>query len=1024
MRCAACAFDNPEGFRFCGRCGQGLVAEAASPPPPRPAEGERRSLTVLFCDLVDSTAMSTRLDPEDLREVLRAYQETSAAVIDRYAGHVAQYLGDGLLVYFGYPVAHEEDALRAVLAGLEIVDAIAQIGERVRLEYGVRLSVRVGIHTGVVVTDLIGTDLRGERLALGQVPNVAARLQSLAAPDTVVLSDATGVLVEKSVQLESLGVQPLKGIEAPVEVLRAIRQRSGNIRFDGARTASGSGRSVESARLRELVRAGIERGAVNVLVTGHAGIGKSHLVHGLNETRELAAVRWLVGQCSPFHANSAFFPLTQPLGEMLGLEPQAPASRSLDRLSEAVTRLDLDPQSAVPLLAGFFSIPLDARFSPPEGSAQRTRERTVELLVRLLCETARRSALAVLVEDAHWIDPSTLDLLRALLARDDRAGLLLLLTARPEFNLLDAASDRLERIDLAGLGAEEARALVRATAPGLPDALVETIVARADGVPLFLVELAKSLAQTSRTGDGGEPVAIPATLHGLLSARLDKLGVAREVAQIAAVIGREFDAALLRVVAPVPQARLEACLGQLQAEDLIRADGDRFAFRHALIQAAAYDSLLRKSRRTHHLAIATALSQQFPQTVATQPELVAHHFTEAGDCDRAVPLWLAAGQRSMGLSSNLEAISHLERALGLIERTAPQSQAALELGVRLALGSALMGVRGYGAPELQAHYQRALEIAERLPDGPERFWPLMGLCYFHLVRAEFDAALALARELVRLGDALADPTLRFGAHQALGMALYWHGDFRGGARHLEEAMALDREGRTFPLVSPTGEDPRGPVLSFLAWCRWHEGDVPAALALGRRALTIAEDSQFPYGVIYTLICSAMLHQHCGDAARTAHDAERMLEINQGHGFFFQPVGNILRGWAQSWESTPGCVERIAAGLDGYRVTGARMCQTYYLSLLADASLRVGRVADAQAQIAQALALAEQTGEYCWTAELHRQRGAIAERLGDRATARAEFQRAAQRAQAQGSAALQQRAVADLDALEAGFSAAS
>ena len=648
-------------------------------------EAERRHLTVMFCDLVDSTRLSRQLDPEDYRAVVRAYQEAAAAVIQRFDGYMAQYLGDGLLVYFGYPHAHEDEAQRAVQASLELVETMAPLNTRLEPQYGVRVAVRIGLHTGLVVIGEMGGGNRQEQLAMGDTPNIAARLQGLAAPNTVVLSAVTARLVHEAFVLEERGLHHFKGVAEPMAVYCVLGQQEspGDEEEAGpGRVPFLVGRDEEVGLLLRRWEQGKEGLGQVVLLSGEAGIGKSALVQTLREHVGHEGYSRLTFRCSPYHTNSALYPVIAHFQRLLHWErDEAPEARfaKLERLLDA-SRQPL--AEVVPLLAALLAVPL------PEGSyatltltPQQQRQQTLDALVAWLLAEAERQPVLAVYEDLHWADPSTLEMLGALLEQAPTVPMLTVLTFRPVFVPPWPSRSHLTPITLNRLERPQVEALITHLAGGkaLPAEVVAHIVAKTDGVPLFVEELTKMLLESDLLQEDTQryvltgplsAVTIPATLQDSLMARLDRLGTARDVAQLGAVVGREFAYDVLQALAPLDDATLQAHLAQLVEAELLYQRGRpphaRYIFKHALIQEAAYASLLKSTRQQVHQQIAQVFETQFPALVETQPELVAQHYTVAGCTEQAVAYWQRAGQQANERSAHVEAVSHLTTGIELL----------------------------------------------------------------------------------------------------------------------------------------------------------------------------------------------------------------------------------------------------------------------------------------------------------------------------------------------------------------------
>ena len=637
--------------------------EASTHVAPDVPEAERRQLTVLFCDLADSTRLARQLDPEDLREVIRAYQATCVTVIQRFAGHVAQYLGDGVLVYFGYPQAHEDDAQRAVRTGLGILEAMGALPPHLLRDTSVRLAVRIGIHTGLVVVGEIGSGGRHEHLALGDTPNLAARLQGLAAPNTVVISAATAHLVHGYFTCQALGTHTLKGLETPVHVSQVLGESAAQSRLDIAGATGLTplvGREAEVTLLRERWAQSTQGLGQVVMLSGEAGIGKSRLVHVLTEQVVEAHTPQPTLRCSPYYTNSALYPVIEHLQRLLHWHRDTTSEARLATLEQALQTAGLPLAEVVPLVAALLSLPVPAHYPPLTLSPQRQKQQTLEALVAwLLAETVRQPVLAIW-EDLHWADPSTLELLGLFLDQAPTARLLLVLTARPAFRLPWAPRSYVTPLTLTRLLRPQVEELVLQMTGGkpLPAEVLRQIVEKTDGIPLFVEELVKMILEAGLVQENAEhyiltgplpPLAIPTTLQDALMARLDRLAPVKAVAQLGAVLGREFSYALLRAVAPVDEATLQHGLAQLVAAELLYQRGRppqaTYLFKHALVQDVAYQSLLRSTRQRYHQHIAQVLEAQFPDTVATQPELLAQHYTEASLAEQAMFL-LAASWRT------------------------------------------------------------------------------------------------------------------------------------------------------------------------------------------------------------------------------------------------------------------------------------------------------------------------------------------------------------------------------------------
>src|SRR5436309_2905621 len=831
--CPACGTRNDAGERFCGSCGGALTGTLP--------EGERRQLTVLFCDLVGSTAIAGQLDPEDWREVSAEYQRAAAETVTRFAGHVAKYLGDGLLVYFGYPQAHEDDPERAVRAGLALLDKIAELNRQLEPVRGVRLAVRVGIHTGAVV---IGEGATAGAEVFGETPNIAARLQTMAEPDTVLITEATHRLVSGRFIVEAKGAPPLKGVRQPVAVFRVL-QASGvrsRLAAAGARGLTPFvGREAERRLLAERwaqVRAG--EGQV-VLITGEAGIGKSRLVQTFKEEVAGDPHTWIECVGSPYHQNTPFFPVVDMLQQGLAWRGDESPAERLHGLERALALAGLRLPEAVPLVAPLLSLPVPEQY-PLLLASPEQRRKLLGTLTAWLFGAARVQPLVLAVEDLQWVDPSTLELQGLFVERGATAPVLLLYTARPEFRAPWPLLAHHAQVTLGRLGHRHVREMVAHVAPRavLAEPVIEALVTRTDGNPLYVEELTKAVLEA----DAGGAISarpIPATLQDSLMARLDRLGGAKEVAQVGAVIGREFSYALLHAVLRLPDVELQAALARLADAELLYPRGllpeATYVFKHALVQDTAYASLLKSRRRELHGAIARVLAERFHDTAETQPELLAVHYTEAGEAEPAVAAWQRAGERAFGRGALAEAVSHLRRGLAVVA-TLPESpaRAEQEFRLQLPLGQALMVTQAFASPEAAQAFARARVLSAKLDDPVQVVLLLYGLFSSVRTRDGPQAAQPLADQALAAAEQAGRPPLLVVAHHAQAQNRFSAGDLAGAREHCGRALALYDEATQLP--GPL--DIRIRMLPSAAWTAWHLGHAGEARGYAREAVELAE----------------------------------------------------------------------------------------------------------------------------------------------------------------------------------------
>ena len=1044
MKCTSCGSDNLEGAKFCSECGASFVrlcpscgqqmqptakfcSECGTPlqvkrkrvpakrrknanptgqaprsvtrpttarHPTAAQEAERRQLTVMFCDLVGSTTLSAQLDPEEYREVVRAYQDTCTEVIRRYDGQIAQHLGDGLLVYFGYPTAHEDDAQRAVRTSLEIIAALGGSSLQNR-QLPQPIRVRIGIHTGLVVIGEIGSSEKREILALGETPNLAARIQGTANPDEVVISAATYRLIEGLFTCEDRGRPELKGIATPLTLYRIVKESEAHSRFEVVVRKGLTpliGREHEYGLLRERWGRVKDGAGQVVLLSGEPRIGKSRLVEALKETVEHEGAQCLELRCSPYAQNSALQPVIEHLQRVLRFRPEDTAREKLQKLI-ADAHLTVSLPEATALLAALLSLPHPTDARPLTVSPQKQKEKTYEVLVTWLCAEAKQQAVTYAWEDLHWADPSTLELLSLFLQQVPTTRLLTVMTFRPEFTPPWGAHSYLSQLTLSRLGQSQVEMMVEKVVGGkaLPREVVRQIASKTDGVPLFVEELTKMVVESDLVREvhghyelSGPlpPLAIPSTLQDSLMARLDRLATVREIAQIGATLGREFPYGLLRAVSPLHEDTLQQGLKQLIEAELVFQSGvppqARYLFKHALVQDTAYQSLL-KSRRQHlHQQVAHVLQKQFPQTVEMQPELVAHHYTEAGLIEQAIPYWQQAGQQAVARSANIEAISHLTKGLELL-KTLPDTleRAQQELTLQIALGSPLMATKGYAAPEIQRTYTRARGLCQQLGETP-RLIPVLGsLVVFYSNRGEIRTARELAEQLMRLAQSVQDPHLLSRAHGVLGWTLQFLGELTSARTHVEQGIALN-DSRMHPRPTINTDNPKITCLSFVARILWHLGYPDQALKRNHEAVALAEELSHPFSLAFALGNIVPSHLLRREEQLARERAEALISLSTEQGFPYWVVsGTIVRGWALTEQGqVEEGIAQMQRGLAAFRNMGVEVGRPRWLALLAEACGKVGQVEERLTTLAEALAAVDKTGERVSEAELYRLKGEL------------------------------------------------
>jgi len=995
--------------------GGAMVWTGATAPPPN---AERRQLTVMFCDLVGSTRLSSRLDPEDLRDIMRSYHDACASVLGPMGGHIAQYLGDGLLVYFGYPAANEDDAERAVRAGLSIVEAVRQLGRRMKLRAADGLAARVGIHTGLVVVGDLGDARNPSALALGEAPNLAAHIQGAAAPDTVLVSHATLGLLPPRFIVEDLGPVVLKDPANPIRLAR-IRGEQEPDQRPAARLAlvdpSGHLERLQGAWASARAGTGL---AVEVLA--EAGLGKTRLTDELcaRAAAEGGTVRVL--RCSAFHRQSALHPIAQCLLQRAGVNPESPGDEMLPRLVELLRRDGVDHPDPLPLLAALVGRVAHDEAHAPSRAPAVVMQSLQALLLDWVRAATRTSPAVIVWEDLHWADPSTLALLKLLLEGPPQPGLLTLVTARPEFVPPWRPASIAASFDLVRMSADHIRRLIEQAASGhaLAAPLVDRIVEIAEGVPLYAEQITLSVINSvSGAASVAANVEVPATLHASLMARLDRMGPAKSVAQTAALLGREFSIELLDAVCELSGGKLARALAQLTAADILQQVPDalppRYSFRHALLQAEAGDSLLRSARRAAHGRIAQVLKQQFAKTVEAEPETLARHFTEAGLARPAILQWLHAGEHALARSAVPEALSHLQQGMALLDDLEPGTDRdALELSLQIPLASALRAVQGVGAPATGEAYERACTLARELSDQARLIPALNGLYSYHLVSARYDAALAPAQQLLDTARINGDRLFEMIGHRAVGAVAFHVGDPATAAAHLERALALYEPERHAPMAFVLGIDHRVMASNFLALTRMVQGESDAARQIQGEGLAWAEKIDHAHSLAQALVFYCLLLSVQEDWSVVAPLAERTIQVSRSRGFPVMESGaRFFLGAARAFSGEPESgLQVMQESSVRWWATGIRNYRPFSELLLARVHARCGDLAAARARLADARRGIAETGERWIEAEMWRLCGEL---LDD--DPEADLRRALSVAQAQKAACFVRRASASLAA---------
>ncbi|RXH33484.1 adenylate/guanylate cyclase domain-containing protein [Bradyrhizobium zhanjiangense] len=963
-------------------------ASAGQPKLPLPSEADRRQLTVMFVDLVGSTALASGRDPEELRDLMQAYHNTVAGEITRFEGHVAKLLGDGVLAYFGWPRAHEDEAERAVRAGLRISKAVAALTEPA----GAALAARVGIATGlVVVGELIGEGEARERSVIGETPNLAARLQGLAEPGGVVVADSTRRLIGEAFIYQDLGTVPLKGFPGPVQAWLVLGEGVAESRFDaqhGMSTTALIGRDQELALLLDRWEQAKGREGQIVLLGGEPGIGKSHLVRALRDRLAGVPHTCLSHFCSPFHINSALYPIVGLLERAARIRREDPSEEQLDKLEALLTLATDDIRGSAPVLADLLAIPTGERYSPLELSPHQKKERTFQALLEQIKGLAAKRPVLAIYEDVHWADPTTLELIDRAVDEVQRHSILMIVTFRPEFVPRWTAHGHVAALFLSRLGRRQGTAVVDRITGGklLPHEVLEQILAKTDGVPLFVEELTKTVLESGLLKDRGSyyelvgplpPLAIPTTLQDSLMARLDRLAPVKEVAQIAACIGREFGYNLLKAVTPLSEDALQRAIDELLEAELIFRRGVPpdvgYTFKHALVQDIAHESLLKSKRQQIHTRIAAALEEHFPARAEMEPETIALHLAEAGLAAKAVGYWLQAGRNAAGRSANLEAITHLSRGLEAL-KAYPEGleRDRQELALQTAIGGPLIAIHGYTSPQLGTAFSRAHALCYELDDVDALFATLSGKYIFHFVRGDYRAMQSLVAEARLAAERTGDMALELGAHRLAALTAMHAGDFLTARSEFETILSRYDPVAHRPAPVHYVHDPKASALPYLAVVLWVLGYPDQALRTSRAAFEYAAElNQTNLTAHVAVYGGAGPAELTGDVAAVRAHADAIIDLADQHSLnYWRLSGLILRGWAMAQE---GDAEKGLAlmrqGLNDRAGLGASWYQVRYLCMLASAYLQLGDGEKGLAALTEAKDLAARNDEHMWEAEV-------------------------------------------------------
>jgi predicted ATPase/class 3 adenylate cyclase len=955
------------------------------------APSERRHLTVLFCDIAQSTALAKSLDPEDLSQLMRTYYDRCGEAIQYFDGVIASYVGDGIMALFGYPRAHEDDAERAVHAALKILEVCKTVYPKGHPP----IRVRIGIASGLVV---VGEDklhaLTREKAIVGETPNLAAHLQGVAAPNSVLISEATCKLVGDIFELEKMELHNLKG--RPEIAWHIIRLKARTSRFEahGRILRNFVGRDQEVAWLAGRWQQANQGENHVVLLAGEAGIGKSRIVENFRQMISGSTQLTLRYQCSPYHTDSSLYPIITELEHTANVASNDASSVRLEKIEGLLKEEGLNLHETLPVLAALLSIAPGDQYPPPDADPQRRKERTLSALVDRITNLAAKNSVLMIVEDAHWADPTTLEFLSRLILRFDQLRILLIMTYRPEFSAPWKGHAHVSELFLNRLGRRHCRAMVKAIAnrKSLPAAVTEQIIAKTDGVPLFVEELTKTLLESGLLREESDAwvltgplqeFAIPATLHDSLLARLERLPSVKEVAQLGAAIGREFSYNLLAAVSPMSESDLKWALDRLASAELIFVHGTppaaSYIFKHALVQDTAYETMLKSKRQQLHGRIAKALEDGFPEVADTQPEILAHHYTEAALAEIAVTWWRRAGDLAIRRSADTEAVRHFSRAIELLQRE-PESRERdeSELAMRIKLSGPLIATRGYVTPELAENYANAWQLCSRLKDEKSIFPVMYGQWVIPYVRGDMSAALVNSERFLHQAERQNDTGLLMMGHRIYGSSLVWRGDALQGSEHLRQALSLYNATEHDKLAYVFSQHPRTAALAHLCLGLQHLGFIDQAMDAGWQAISDAKRIGHFNSIVYSLCFVSLLIMLRRDVSTLRTTAGELMQLaKQYRASYWALWAKPMLGWiaAQEGNIETG-IRQMHESAEALQKQNANLWVPQTLLLEAEILGNAKQYQHAHKLLDAAQALIEPLDQRFYEAELHRVRGAV------------------------------------------------
>lgn len=1032
-KCHVCDFENPVEARFCGGCGIDITTQNT----PSALEAERRQLTVMFCDLVGSSELAGKFDPEDFRDFLRAFQQSIAEVTLKFGGHIAKYIGDGVLIYFGHPHAHEDDARRSVLAGLGIIEEIGKLNKKLKNSHEIQLNIRIGIHTGLVVIGQMGSgETREENAIVGETPNIAARIEKFATPNTVTISNNTKELTKGLFITEEKGFQELKGIAQTIELHEVISE-SPLSEFD-VRAQQGLapivGRDKELNFLTQCWEQAKNGLGQVVWLSGEAGVGKSRIVNEFITNISHDEQHLRLYYCSSVHSNSAFFPIISHLKRLLNLDKKDSDENKLNNLENFLDSLALPLGDLTAVFAPLLGIKLDSQ--PENITPEKTKQIIIDSWYGLMLKMSAESPLLLVFEDTHWIDPSTQELIEILSSQLLPHRVLLLLTSRPGYHFSGEKNVPLQSLTLNHLDHVTSAQMIRQLGGkrSLPEELVEELVVKTDGIPLFIEEITKAiinsdyLKQTDKSYTLSAPISsldIPNSLKDSLMARLDQLSAVKNVAQIAATIGRYFSTELLESLSLHSPKVIEDAIQKLLKARLIfisdELSRDHYQFSHALLQETAYQSLLKSTRKQYHGLIADSLISNFPYIVATEPEVVALHCMKGGKTELAVSYWLAAGKHANKTSSHNEAITHFSKGIDLLNRL-PDSveRFKLEFQIQVRLIGPLIAAKSYASPDIEIAFTRALELSKDIDTSHEIFPVLHGRYAFFLVCGLINKAKVLVEEFHEIAkhQKVEFTDLELIGNRMHGALTFLSGDTKNAKKYLNKSIAVYNFEKHKNLVSIYGQDNNVVALTYLGLSQWHLGNISDSIALGKEAVNLSKrlSSANSTGISY-FVGTAMPYALLDEPQKVLKICNQLIDVARSQEMpLWQTTGMLFKGWAlvcldQSEEG----MEMLENGLASYNKMKVGLFRPLILLLYAQACLRLDLVVKGISALEESVELSNVGGEHWLDAETHRHLGELhlAKPNPNREKAREEFNTALQIAQEQSSLTQELRAAMSL-----------